>query len=181
MNISFGDLFAEYEYNYSANYADGTTPNSVGTRAAEDFENLSCLTKKNMFLVFLVLKVECFSWSLILMLKLFLKKLTETECTFKNKKFPKGSILINASFKAKLNYCPVVWMFHNRSLNNKIKRPHERYLRNIYNERHYNFINFLNKESSFGTHSNNIDALAIELYKVANDMSHEIMSAVFKV
>ena len=59
MNISFGDLFAEYEYNYSANYADGTTPNSVGTRAAEDFENLSCLTKKNMFLVFLVLKVEC--------------------------------------------------------------------------------------------------------------------------
>ena len=72
-------------------------------------------------------------------------------------------------------------MFHNRSLNNKIKRPHERYLRNIYNERHYNFINFLNKESSFGTHSNNIDALAIELYKVANDMSHEIMSAVFKV
>ena len=56
MNISFGDLFAEYEYNYSANYADGTTPNSVGTRAAEDFENLSCLTKKKHVLGFLGLE-----------------------------------------------------------------------------------------------------------------------------
>ena len=41
---------------------------------------------------------------------------------------PKRRLLLNAFFKAQFNYCPVVWMFHSRSLNNKINRLHERCL-----------------------------------------------------
>ena len=41
----------------------------------------------------------------------------------------KRRILMNAFFKAQFNYCPAVWMFHNRSLKSKISRFHERYLR----------------------------------------------------
>ena len=33
---------------------------------------------------------------------------------------PKRRILKEAFFKAQLNYCPVIWIFHSRSLNSKI-------------------------------------------------------------
>ena len=49
-NIFLFDLFLEDENNYSANYADDTTPYFVGSTTAEVLENLSCLTTK-IFLV----------------------------------------------------------------------------------------------------------------------------------
>ena len=42
---------------------------------------------------------------------------------------PKRRLILNAFFKAQFNYCPVVWIFHSRSLNNKINRLHEHCLR----------------------------------------------------
>ena len=44
---------------------------------------------------------------------------------------PKRRILMNACFKSQFNYCPAIWMFHSRTLNNKINRLHERFLRVI--------------------------------------------------
>ena len=65
-------------------------------------------------------------------------------------------------------------MFHNRSLNNKINRLHERCLRIIYNDKHSNFEELLVKDNSVSIHHNNIHTLAIEMYKVANSMSPKI-------
>ena len=48
---------------------------------------------------------------------------------------PERRILMNALFKAQFNYCPIVWMLHSRSLNNKINRLHERCFRIIYNDK----------------------------------------------
>ena len=67
------------------------------------------------------------------------------------------------------------------SLNKKINRLYERCLRVIYNDKRFNFEELLNKNNSSSQHYDNIHALAIELHKVANDMSLEIMSAVFKL
>ena len=89
-------------------------------------------------------------------------------------KLPKRRILMNACFKAQFNHCPAVWMFHNRSLN-KINRLHERCLKTIYNDKHSNFEELLAKENSVSIHHNNIHTLAIEMYKVANTMSPEII------
>ena len=94
---------------------------------------------------------------------------------------PKRRILMNAFFKAQFNYCPAVWMFHNRSLNNKINRLHERCLRIIYNDKHSNFEELLVKDNSVSIHHNNIHTLAIEMYKVANGMSPDIMNDIFKL
>ena len=33
---------------------------------------------------------------------------------------------------SQFNYCPLTWMFHNRTLNNKINKLHERALRLVY-------------------------------------------------
>ena len=48
---------------------------------------------------------------------------------------PKRHILMNAFFKSQFNYCPAIWMFHSRTLNNKINRLHERCLRIIYKDK----------------------------------------------
>ena len=93
----------------------------------------------------------------------------------------KRHILVNAFFKAQFNFCPAVWMFHNRSLNNKINRLHERCLRIIYNNKHSNFEELLVKDNSASIHHNNIPTLAIEMYKVANGMSPEIINDIFKL
>ena len=94
---------------------------------------------------------------------------------------PKRHILMNAFFKSQFKYCTIIWMFHSRCLNNKINRLHERCLRMIYNDKISNFEELLNKDNSVSIHHSNIHALAIEMYKVANDMSPEIMNEVFKL
>ena len=48
---------------------------------------------------------------------------------------PERLILMNAFFKPQFNYCPAVWMFHNRLLNNKSNRLHEQILRMIFNDK----------------------------------------------
>ena len=88
---------------------------------------------------------------------------------------------MNAFFKAQFNYCPVVWMFHSHSLNNQINRLRERCLRIIYNDKHSNFDELLEKDNSVSIHHNNIHCLAIEMHKVANGISPEIMKDVFKI
>ena len=63
-------------------------------------------------------------------------------------KLPKKRILMNAFFKARFNYCPIVQMFHSRSLNNKINRFHEHCLRIIYNNERSHFEELLVKNNS---------------------------------
>ena len=94
---------------------------------------------------------------------------------------PKRRILMNAFFKAQFNYCTIISMFHSCCLNNKIKRLHERCLRMIYNDKISNFKELLTKDNSVFIHHSNIHALALEMYKVANDMSPDIMNEVFKL
>ena len=94
---------------------------------------------------------------------------------------PKRRILMNAFLKAQYYCCPIIWMFHSRCLNNKINRLHGRCLRMTYNDKISNFEELLNEDNSVSVHHNNIHALAIEMYKIANDMSPDIMNAVFKL
>ena len=67
------------------------------------------------------------------------------------------------------------------SLNDKSNRLHERCLRMIYKDKISNFQELLNKDNSVSIHHNNIDALAIEICKVAIDMSRDIINKVFKL
>ena len=46
---------------------------------------------------------------------------------------PERCILMNAFFKSQFDYCPAIWMFHSRTLNNEINRLYERCLRITYN------------------------------------------------
>ena len=46
--------------------------------------------------------------------------------------FEKRRLLMNSFFTSQFNYCPFVWMFHSRTMNNKINQLHERCLRIVY-------------------------------------------------
>ena len=90
-------------------------------------------------------------------------------------------ILMNAFFNYWFNYCPVIWMYHSRALNNEINRLHEQCLRIIYNDKTSTFKELLEKDNSISIHYRNIQAHATEMHKVANGMSLEIMNEIFQL
>ena len=63
-------------------------------------------------------------------------------------------------------YCPVIWMFHNITLNNKINRIHERALRIVYRDKTSNFTKLLQKGNAVTVQQRNLRVLAPEIYKV---------------
>ena len=80
------------------------------------------------------------------------RKLTALSRITNYMELPKRRNLINAFFNAQFHYCPIIWMFHSRSLNNKINRHHERCLRIIYNDKYSNLEKLLNKDNSVSLH-----------------------------
>ena len=88
----------------------------------------------------------------------------------------KRKILLNSFVTAQFNYCPLIWMCHSRTLNNKINRIHERALRIVYNDYKSNFKELLERDHSFTIHERNIQYLSIETYKVKNGLSPVIMN-----
>ena len=58
--------------------------------------------------------------------------------------------------ESQFGYCPLVWMFHSRSLNNRINHIHERALRIVYKDYYSSFEELLEKDKSFTIHERNI-------------------------
>ena len=91
----------------------------------------------------------------------------------------KKKLLMNAFFKSQFNYCPLVWMFHSRILNNRINRLHEKCLRLVYNDQLSSYEDLLITDGSTTIHQRNLQSLSIELYKRVNGMSPDLMKDVF--
>ena len=70
-------------------------------------------------------------------------------------------------------------MFHSQKSNNKINLLHERALRMIYNDQISSFQELLDKDNSFTVHHFNIQSLAIEMFKVINNIAATIIEDVF--
>ena len=73
--------------------------------------------------------------------------------------------------QSQFNYSPLVWMFHNRTLHHKINKLHERALRIVYKNDKLNFQELLEKDNSFTIHQRNLQRLAIEMFKIKNNLS----------
>ena len=82
----------------------------------------------------------------------------------------KLKILMRSFIESQFNYCPLVWMFHSRTIHNKINKLHERALRIAYKDKSSTFEELLKKDKSFSIHERNLQKLAIEMYKVKNNL-----------
>ena len=71
-------------------------------------------------------------------------------------------ILMKAFIESQFNYCPLVWTFHSRTLNNRINRLHERVLRLVYKNDHTSFEELLNKDNSLSIHHRNLRTFVTE-------------------
>ena len=87
----------------------------------------------------------------------------------------KRKLLMNSFFTSQFNYCPLVWMCHNHTINNKINRLHD----DNNNDNKSSFQELLDKDKGVTIHVKNVRALAIEMFKVSNNYSTSLMSQIF--
>ena len=71
----------------------------------------------------------------------------------------KRKLLMSSIFTSQFNYCPLVWMYHNRTINNKVNRLHKRYLPIVYNDNKSSFQELLDKNKCATIHVKNARAL----------------------
>ena len=76
-------------------------------------------------------------------------------------------------------YCPLIWIFCNKTSNNQINEIHKRTLRLLYEMENANFEDLLLKDNSWNVHENNMHMLFIEIYKSINNISPPIIKHFF--
>ena len=84
--------------------------------------------------------------------------------------FKKRRILFKAFIESQFKYCPLVWMFHGRQINDKINKLHERALTIVHNDTITSFEELLVKDKTFTIHHQTTQSLGIEIYKAMNNL-----------
>ena len=68
-------------------------------------------------------------------------------------------IIMKASIESQFQYYPLVWMFHSRTINNRINKLHERALRLVYKDDQYTFQQLSDKDNTVTIHHRNLQKL----------------------
>ena len=84
-------------------------------------------------------------------------------------------LTMNAFFFVPVWILSTCLVFHNRKYNNKINWLHERMLRIVYKDHKSSFAELLPEDKSFTAHHKSVQKLAIEVYKVKNELCLKII------
>ena len=87
--------------------------------------------------------------------------------------------IMKAFICSQFGYCPLVWMFHNRKINNRVNSLHERTLWVVYRDYNATFSELLSKDKSVTIHQRNLQLLAKEIFKTKNELNPKIMGEIF--
>ena len=74
-------------------------------------------------------------------------------------------VMMNVFFVSQFSDCPLVWMFHDRLVNMKISKIHDRALGIAYKDSCSNFEELLTKASAVSIHHTSLQLLATEIFK----------------
>ena len=84
---------------------------------------------------------------------------------------------MNSFIRSQFNYCPLVWMFHDKTTNSKLNRIHERALRLLCKDSESELEKLKKK---YGTiHQHNLQLLLIEILKTKNNLKPTFMKNIF--
>ena len=83
--------------------------------------------------------------------------------------------MMNTLILSHFSYCPLIWMFHDRKIENKINKIQERALRIAYRDNTSQFKELLEKDNSVSVHQKNLQLLMIEIYKTKNRLNPQFM------
>ena len=86
---------------------------------------------------------------------------------------------MKAFIESQFSYCPLIWMFCSRKMNRKINYIHERALRLVYDDYTTSFNDLLTKDKSVCIHHRNIQKVAIEMFRVGNNLCPEMIRRLF--
>ena len=89
-------------------------------------------------------------------------------------------VVMKAFIDSQFNYCPLIWMFHSRNLNNRINRLHKRALKIAYNNYNSTFVELLLLDKSVSIHDRNLKKLATEMFKIKNKIFPLLIQNLFK-
>ena len=88
---------------------------------------------------------------------------------------PERNVLMKAFITSQFSYCPLIWMLHSRTLNNRINNIQERALRLTDKENKFSFKQLLEKDHPVTVHQKNLQVLITEIFKVKNNLAPDIM------
>ena len=91
----------------------------------------------------------------------------------------KRIIMMKSFITSQFAYCPLIWMFHSRPLNNKIKSINEKSLRITYQDHISTFQELLNKNNSISIYHRNLEVLVTEMFKIDRGLSPGILREIF--
>lgn len=80
---------------------------------------------------------------------------------------------------ANFNYCPLVWLFCNKSLQNKQEQIQKRALRFLHDDYESDYETLLKKANKPSIELRKLRFLAIEIFKTINDLNPEYMKEIF--
>ena len=68
----------------------------------------------------------------------------------------KTKLMISTFIMSQFSCCPLIWMFHDRNVNNKINRIQERALRTAYKDNTFPYEKLLENDNSVSIHQKNL-------------------------
>ena len=93
--------------------------------------------------------------------------------------FEKKRTLMNAYIEMQFSNCHLIWMFCSSTINNRINSIHKRALRCVYSDFTSTFEELLIRDNSVTVHQRNIQLVAIEMFKIINELGPPIMKELF--
>ena len=94
---------------------------------------------------------------------------------------PEGKtwIAMKAFVISQINYCPLIWMFHDRGVNAKSNHIHERALRVAYQDPTSSFEELLITDNSVCIHQRNLQLLVTEIYQTMMNLNPSCIKEIF--
>ena len=89
-------------------------------------------------------------------------------------------LLMNSFVNAQFSYCPKICIFHDRNLNAKVNKIHERAPIIVYKDTHADYEALVTLANAVSVHQRNLQYLMTEMYKTRNGLNPSFMRELFK-